>query len=115
MAMSKKHYEETARIIASTVRYAQDLSAARRDAKTDAAKEIAEGMASMFGQDNGRFDPRTFMAACGFGAAPHSVAKRERFWLWGERVQVVGIEGTSITVRHTYGTEETVTLSDLRA
>lgn len=116
MAMSKKHYESVAGVIGHIVRLAQNESPVRRNAKLEAAKEMAEGMASMFAADNGRFDHRTFMAACGFGTHPTEVKKRERFWLYGERVQIVAVDPLNgeITVRHAYGVEVTgVRLRDL--
>lgn len=59
MAMSRKHYTETAAVITNV----------REDAKTvdGATRMLAEGLARMFKADNSNFNREKFMDACGLG------------------------------------------------
>lgn len=67
MAMSRKHYREAAEVIKNVVTEAELQTPARKKAATEAAREIARGLANMFRADNGLFDRAKFMDACGLG------------------------------------------------
>jgi hypothetical protein len=60
MSMSRKHYQQIATIIDNTRNEFAGDSASQA-----AIKDIAEGLASMFKQDNGSFSYTQFFDACG--------------------------------------------------
>lgn len=95
MSMSRKDYQAAAEIIANGVKYAQDETPVRRAAKLEAFREMAGGLSSMFGRDNGRFDRDKFMTACGLGTVPtagkHTIERGDYLYLFGERVRVVEV------------------------
>lgn len=63
MAMSRKHYRETADIIKSVY---QDYGDGKDPLFPLAMRAMAGRMATMFEIDNPRFDRDMFMEACGF-------------------------------------------------
>jgi hypothetical protein len=68
MALSKKHYEQFAQIIAAEV---ADIPSHMRHVEEQvsaqiALKRVASRMAVHFKVDNPRFDRARFLAACGF-------------------------------------------------
>lgn len=67
MAMSRKHYRDAADTIKRTVEWSADETPVRKASRLAAAQEIANGLATMFAIDNGRFDREKFMDACGLG------------------------------------------------
>lgn len=94
MGMSRKDYQAAAEVIANGVKYAVTETPVRRDAKLSTLREVMGGLASMFGQDNGRFDRDKFATACGLGTVPtgkHNITKGDTLYLFGERVKVVEV------------------------
>lgn len=65
MAMSRKHYIETAAAIKELVDSAAELTPVRRAVTLDNARAFAHSMAYMFVSDNRAFDRNKFMDACG--------------------------------------------------
>lgn len=59
MTMSRRHYREAAALL----RAALPPKGKRQPTRTDTVREIADGLASMFAQDNGHFRRTTFMDA----------------------------------------------------
>lgn len=68
MAMSRKHYREAAEIIARVAEGGssfEGLEGMINTGRREAAREIADGLAIMFKQDNPAFRRDQFMEACG--------------------------------------------------
>jgi len=68
MAMSRKHYRETAEIVKAVVDDTpahSDLEGFIATGRMQAARSIARGLASMFKEDNPCFDREKFLDACG--------------------------------------------------
>lgn len=65
MAMSRKHYVETA----AAIKYSLDGlgGKVRQEVRRETALSIAKDMANMFRADNSNFDRAKFMDACGLG------------------------------------------------
>lgn len=59
MAMSRKHYREAAALL----RTALPAKGKRQPTRSATVREIADGLASMFAQDNPSFRRSTFMDA----------------------------------------------------
>jgi hypothetical protein len=123
MSMSRKDYESAAEIIANSWKYARYETPVRKAAKEATLREVMEGLASMFGRDNGRFDRDKFKTACGFGTVPtagkHNIEKGDSLYYFGERVKVVAvvdrktIKITELFQGRHYGEPFDVSLSDL--
>lgn len=68
MTMSRKHYEAVAEMIAEVVADTpahSDPEGFIATGRMQATRSIARGLASMFGEDNPRFDRQRFLDACG--------------------------------------------------
>lgn len=66
MSMSRKHYEEIAKVISRAVRSARELSPeAGSGAAVTTAENIAIDLAVVFEGDNPNFDPSRFLRVCG--------------------------------------------------
>lgn len=107
MGMSKKDYVSAAGVIATANKWAElHETPARRKAKIESLREVMGGLASMFAQDNGRFDRDTFATACGFGTVPsdtRKLSKGDTLYYFGERVKVVGTKpGKIVTITELY-------------
>jgi hypothetical protein len=76
MAMSWKHYTETANVLKFALP-SEHLSHTDTGAeRAQAVYEIAEGLADMFGDDNPSFNRARFLEACGLGD-PNIVSFRD--------------------------------------
>lgn len=107
MGMSKKDYTAAAGVIATANKWAElHETPARRKAKIETLREVMGGLASMFGQDNGRFDRDKFATACGFGTVPTDTKRLTNgdfLYYFGERVKVKGTKpGKIVTVTEMY-------------
>lgn len=106
MGMSRKDYESAAEIIANAMKYADEKTPVRRQETVNTLREVAGGLASMFGRDNGRFDRDKFFTACGLGTVPskkHNITKGDFLYLYGERVKVKDVPNrTTITIVELY-------------
>jgi len=94
MSMSRKDYEAAAEVIANAMKYADEKTPVRRTETVNTLREMASGLSSMFGRDNGRFDRDKFMTACGLGTVPTSTAKIDKndtLYLYGARVKVIAV------------------------
>lgn len=65
MSMSRKHYRETAEIIASAASEANDRGSEHSDAIMRTVEGVADGLARMFKRDNSAFNRAQFFEACG--------------------------------------------------
>lgn len=68
MAMTRKHYRETAEMIRSVVDDTpahSDLEGFIATGRMQATRSIARSLASMFAEDNPQFDRDKFLDACG--------------------------------------------------
>ena len=68
MKMGRKQYRETAEMIRSVVEDTpthSDLEGFIATGRMQATRSIARGLASMFAEDNPRFDRDKFLDACG--------------------------------------------------
>jgi hypothetical protein len=107
MGMSKKDYVAAADLIASANKWATlHETPTRRKAKIETLLEVMDGLASMFAQDNGRFDRDMFATACGFGTVPsdtRKLSKGDTLYYFGKRVKVVGTKpGKIVTITKLY-------------
>lgn len=67
MALSKKHFEQTAANFKHTLDEANaTYEGSALWAATNVLRNAASQMAASFAQENARFDRSRFMAACGF-------------------------------------------------
>jgi hypothetical protein len=70
MALSKKHFEQAAQVIRTQLSIAADQRLAEdsygAEVTTKNARRVMNDLASIFEDDNPRFDRARFVAACGF-------------------------------------------------
>lgn len=98
MAMSRKHYERVAAILAGEMALTRDVPTSR-----EIVRRTALSLADVFAQDNPRFDRTRFYTASGVTEddAPignASVAwSAEDGWHNGARVTVAGVGGKLVT------------------
>lgn len=115
MTMSRKDYVAAAAVIANEMLWASKETPVRRKERELAIRSIAEGLMSMFGQDNGRFDRQIFITACGLGerVTVKAVKPGETFHLYGRWVKVVAVSGPSASLVYRNGIEASCHIREL--
>lgn len=105
MSMSRKDYVAAASVIANEVKHISDMTPVRKLTAEQTLRSVAEGLCSMFGQDNGRFDRQLFMRACALGETvnPKHVNRGNTFHYFGRLVKVDSVSGVLVNVYYTSG------------
>lgn len=105
MSMSRKDYIAAAAVIANEVKHINDMTPVRKTTAEQTLRSVAEGLCSMFGQDNGRFNRSIFMTACGLGETvnPKHVGRGNVFHYFGRKVKVTATNGGLANVHYTSG------------
>lgn len=105
MSMSRKDYVAAAGVIANEMKHISDMTPVRKTTAEQTLRSVAQGLASMFAQDNGRFDRSIFMTACAMGETvnPKHVGRGNVFHYFGRKVKVEAVSGALVNVYYTSG------------